>query len=103
MTLQPGWQCRFQLTPAAWPTDLTAPKSSGLMTAKCRNPPITGLFFGLASENSTSKGLIVWLRIGNTSNQALLRWFVPLGPEIMRLIELGDRLIEFPESSNLGY
>jgi predicted nuclease of predicted toxin-antitoxin system len=37
--------------------------------------------------------VIVWLRIGNTSNQALLRWFVPLWPEIMRRIELGDRLI----------
>ena len=56
--------------------------------------PLRAFFFGLASENSTSKGLIVWLRIGNTSNQALLRWFVPLWPEIMRRIGLGDRLIE---------
>jgi hypothetical protein len=44
--------------------------------------------------------VIVWLRIGNTSNHALLRWFVPLWPEIMRCIGLGDRLIEVPESSN---
>jgi predicted nuclease of predicted toxin-antitoxin system len=33
---------------------------------------------------SRDQSVIVWLRIGNTSNQALLRWFVPLWPEIMR-------------------
>ncbi|MEA3148593.1 MAG: hypothetical protein QOI53_4248 [Verrucomicrobiota bacterium] len=43
---------------------------------------------------SRDQPVIVWLRIGNTSNQALLRWFVPLWPKIMRRIELGDRLIE---------
>jgi len=31
-------------------------------------------------------------KFGNTSNQALLTWFVPLWPEITRRIELGDRL-----------
>jgi len=30
---------------------------------------------------SRDQPVIVWLRIGNTSNQALLRWFVPLWPE----------------------
>ena len=43
---------------------------------------------------SRDQPVVVWLRIGNTSNQALLRWFVTLWPEIMRRIELGDRLIE---------
>jgi predicted nuclease of predicted toxin-antitoxin system len=43
---------------------------------------------------SRDSPVIVWLRIGNTSNQALKRWFVPLLPYIMRRIELGDRLIE---------
>jgi predicted nuclease of predicted toxin-antitoxin system len=38
--------------------------------------------------------VIAWLRVGNTSNKALLRWFMPLWPKIMRRIELGDRLIE---------
>jgi hypothetical protein len=33
-------------------------------------------------------------RINCKRHQALLRWFVPLWPEIMRRIELGDRLIE---------
>jgi predicted nuclease of predicted toxin-antitoxin system len=43
---------------------------------------------------SRDQPVIVWLRIGNTSNQALLSWFVPLWPEIIRRIELGDHLIE---------
>ena len=50
--------------------------------------------FAERSLYSRDQPVIVWLRIGNTSNQALLRWFVPLWPEIMRRIELGDRLIE---------
>jgi hypothetical protein len=33
---------------------------------------------------SQDQPVIVWLRIGNTSNQALLSWFVPLWPEIIR-------------------
>ena len=32
---------------------------------------------------------IVWLRIGNTSNRALLAWLVPLWPEIISRIEAG--------------
>ena len=43
---------------------------------------------------SRDQPVIVWLRIGNTSNQALLRWFMPLWPDIIRRIDLGDRLIE---------
>jgi predicted nuclease of predicted toxin-antitoxin system len=43
---------------------------------------------------SRDQPVVVWLRIGNTSNQALLRWFVTLWPEIIRRTELGDRLIE---------
>src|SRR5260370_41597901 len=43
---------------------------------------------------SRDEPVIIWLRIGNTSNQALLGWFVLLWPAIMRRIELGDRLIE---------
>jgi predicted nuclease of predicted toxin-antitoxin system len=37
---------------------------------------------------------IVWVRIGNCSNQALLRWLLPVWPEILRRLTLGDRLIE---------
>jgi predicted nuclease of predicted toxin-antitoxin system len=37
---------------------------------------------------------IVWIRIGNTSKQALLRWFEPLIPEIVAAIRNGEKLIE---------
>lgn len=37
---------------------------------------------------------IVWLRVGNTSNRALLAWFVPLWPHIAEALERGERLIE---------
>ena len=43
---------------------------------------------------SQNQPVIVWLRIGNTSTQALLDWLIPLWPEIMRRIQFGDRLIE---------
>ena len=38
--------------------------------------------------------VIVWLRIGNSSNQTLSRWLIPVWLEILRRIALGDRLIE---------
>ena len=37
---------------------------------------------------------IVWLRLGNTSRKALIRWFEPLLPQIVQHIQQGDRLIE---------
>jgi predicted nuclease of predicted toxin-antitoxin system len=37
---------------------------------------------------------IVWLRVGNTSNRALLDWFAPLLPDIERALLAGERLIE---------
>ena len=40
---------------------------------------------------------IVWLRIGNTSNRALLTWLLPLWPDILSRIESGDKLIEVRE------
>ncbi len=38
--------------------------------------------------------VIVWLRIGNSSNRALLAWFVPLLPALVQRIQAGDKLIE---------
>jgi len=38
--------------------------------------------------------VVIWLRIGNTSNRALLAWLLPLWPEIIERIETGDKLIE---------
>jgi len=38
--------------------------------------------------------VVVWLRIGNCRNAALLAWFIPLLPEMLARVEFGDRLIE---------
>jgi predicted nuclease of predicted toxin-antitoxin system len=37
---------------------------------------------------------IVWLRIGNASNRALLAWFLPAVPAVVKRLEAGDRFIE---------
>lgn len=41
-----------------------------------------------------SAPVILWLRIGNTSRRALLQWFEPLLPQIEKMIEQGENLIE---------
>ncbi len=41
--------------------------------------------------------VVVWLRIGNTSNRALVNWLLPLWSEIISRIEAGDNLIEVRE------
>lgn len=38
--------------------------------------------------------ILVLVRIGNTSRRALLEWIEPLIPQIVDLIEKGDRIIE---------
>ena len=43
---------------------------------------------------SQAQPVIVWLRVGNSSNPALLRRVMPLWPIIVQRIERGDRLIE---------
>ena len=45
-------------------------------------------------RQSKTSPVIVWLRIGNTSRHALLRWFEPLLPQLEALIDQGDHLIE---------
>lgn len=37
---------------------------------------------------------VVWLRVGNTSRRALLAWFTPLLPKILRELDAGTRLVE---------
>ncbi len=37
---------------------------------------------------------VVWLRVGNCRNPVLLSWFLPLMPDILERIEMGDLLIE---------
>lgn len=50
--------------------------------------------FPLRLRRGSAAPVVVWLRIGNTSRRALLRWFEPLLPEIEQLILKGDRLVE---------
>lgn len=38
--------------------------------------------------------IIVWLRIGNATNLVLLKWFLPLLPQVIQRIKAGDKLIE---------
>jgi predicted nuclease of predicted toxin-antitoxin system len=38
--------------------------------------------------------VIVWLRLGNASNRALQKWFMPQLPQIIEWIEQGVRVLE---------
>jgi predicted nuclease of predicted toxin-antitoxin system len=38
--------------------------------------------------------IVVWLRIGNSSNSALLAWLLPVLPAVDNRIQNGDRFIE---------
>jgi predicted nuclease of predicted toxin-antitoxin system len=38
--------------------------------------------------------IVVWLRLGNASRMALVRWLMPLLPAIEQLVQAGDSLIE---------
>jgi predicted nuclease of predicted toxin-antitoxin system len=51
--------------------------------------------------SSRTAPVIVWLRIGNTSNRALLAWLLPLWPDIISRIESGDNLVEVREKRSL--
>lgn len=37
---------------------------------------------------------VVWLRVGNTSNRALLEWLAPLSPRIVEALDRGEILVE---------
>lgn len=38
--------------------------------------------------------VLLWLRIGNATNRALLDWLEPRWPEVERLLASGERLVE---------
>jgi predicted nuclease of predicted toxin-antitoxin system len=50
--------------------------------------------FAARSLRGGAGPVVVWLRVGNTSRAALLRWFMPLLPQVVSLIEAGERLVE---------
>jgi predicted nuclease of predicted toxin-antitoxin system len=37
---------------------------------------------------------VIWIRKGNCSNRALMAWFEPLWPDVLKRLEQGHRLIE---------
>jgi predicted nuclease of predicted toxin-antitoxin system len=49
-----------------------------------------------AGRTACGKGgpAVVWLRVGNCSNEALLRWFEPMLDGIIKSLESGEMLIE---------
>ncbi len=55
--------------------------------------------FSERSLSSAESPIIVWLRIGNTTNAALLKSFLPILPTLIRRIEAGDKLIEIRPSA----
>lgn len=50
--------------------------------------------FSLKVQANSIGPMVVWLRVGNTSNAALRAWFIPQLPQIITLLNGGCRLVE---------
>jgi predicted nuclease of predicted toxin-antitoxin system len=50
--------------------------------------------FAERTARTQSGPVIVWLRIGNSTNRALLQWLEPRWPIIIQLLNDGNRLVE---------
>lgn len=50
--------------------------------------------FASRAARSFNSPIIVWLRVGNATNRALLQWWSPRRPQILKLLNEGQRLIE---------
>ena len=50
--------------------------------------------FALLKAIEPEGPVVVWIRLGNTRRQELLRWFERMLPVVMAAIERGDSLIE---------
>jgi predicted nuclease of predicted toxin-antitoxin system len=50
--------------------------------------------FQMRVQQADAGPAIVWLRIGNTSNEALRRWFMPQLPQICAWIDQSVRVLE---------
>lgn len=53
--------------------------------------------FSMRALRSKQAPRIVWIRIGNTRRNELMRWFEGLLPELLVAIERGERIIEIGE------
>lgn len=50
--------------------------------------------FAVRSQQTSDGPVVVWLRVGNASNQALRAWLEPRLPGIVQLVGQGSRLVE---------
>ena len=50
--------------------------------------------FPVQRASRLHQATVVWLRVRNCSRQGLIRWFMPLLPQIVTLIEAGEAVIE---------
>ena len=50
--------------------------------------------FAARTARTMSGPVIVWLRIGNSTNRALLEWLEPRWTQVTELLDAGDRLVE---------
>jgi predicted nuclease of predicted toxin-antitoxin system len=50
--------------------------------------------FAERAARDTSGPIVVWLRVGNTTNQALLEWLAPRWLDVVMLLDAGNRIIE---------
>ncbi len=50
--------------------------------------------FPIRAQRIDESPVIVWLRIGNTSNRALRQWFMSQIPQIVTWIDQGARVLE---------
>ena len=53
--------------------------------------------FAVRHMTETSGPQVVWLRIGNSTNPALLQWLEPLWANIVRELRMGQGLVEVGE------
>jgi hypothetical protein len=56
--------------------------------------PITCLRILRLMKMNPDGAAVVWLRIGNCSNRALLQWLAPMFPHILDCLRQGQKLIE---------
>ena len=50
--------------------------------------------FAKRSKQVNNPPVVVWVRVGNIGNKALIEWFRKLLPELVELIKQGETLIE---------
>jgi predicted nuclease of predicted toxin-antitoxin system len=50
--------------------------------------------FAVRATRELQGPAIVWLRVGNTTNPALIEWMIPRLPGVIALLARGDTLVE---------